>query len=162
MLLTIIMSAPNTQPRAEFSTVTEYLGWDHDRLDALLSEVRRMAGDGELERASATYAEFLAGLERHIRLEEDVLFPLFEQHTGMAMGPTEVMRREHRVIERALEAMREGLAGGRPAGFEEGHDLLQRALPDHNTKEEHVLYPMIDRLLDDRARLALVARLEHS
>jgi iron-sulfur cluster repair protein YtfE (RIC family) len=140
-----------------FDTVSAYLGWDHDRLDALLADVTRMVDDGELERAEYSYGDFQQGLERHIRIEEDVLFPVFEQKTGMTHGPTEVMRREHQIIKEAMQLMREGLAAGKGAAFHEGRELLEEALPSHNHKEEHVLYPTIDRLLAAADRTALVA-----
>ncbi len=150
-----------TAPAANraFTGVNEYLSWDHHRLDAILADVTRMVDDGELERAEHTYLEFHEGLQRHIRLEEEILFPVFEQKTGLVRGPTEVMRQEHRTIKEAMEIMREGLAAAKGGAFHEGRQLLEEALPSHNHKEEHVLYPTIDRLLDPIGRSELVARL---
>src|SRR5688572_31747251 len=102
-----------------FTGVNDYLSWDHRRLDAILADVTRMVDDGELERAEHTYLEFDAGLRRHIRLEEEILFPIFEQRTGMR-DPTEVMRREHRAIQEAMGIMREGLASGKGGAYHEG------------------------------------------
>ena len=48
-------------------------------------------------------AEFTCGLSRHINVEEGVLFPTFEQMTGMTTGPTTVMRSEHVEIRRLME-----------------------------------------------------------
>ena len=49
---------------------------------------------------------FKGGLERHIRWEEDLLLPLWEDKTGMSDGgATFVMRREHRQIEEHLQAI---------------------------------------------------------
>jgi iron-sulfur cluster repair protein YtfE (RIC family) len=125
----------------------------------MLADVTRMVDDGELERAEHTYSEFQKGLQRHIRIEEEILFPLFEQRTGMVKGPTEVMRQEHRVIKEAMELMHEALACGKGASYHDGRELLEEALPSHNQKEEHVLYPTIDRLLAIDERATLVARL---
>lgn len=142
-----------------FETVTSYLGWDHDRLDAILVDVSRKVEAGQMEAARKAYAEFDQGLKRHIRLEEDLLFPLFEARTGVLGGPTAVMREEHREILRAIEIMRDGLEEAKAARFREGLRFFRETLPDHNAKEEHILYPATDRALSDVERAAFVARL---
>ncbi len=79
-------------------TISHYYAADHDRLDELFG---RFQSSKQSDRTVARhlFAEFKAGLERHIAWEEDLLFPLFEAHTGMhAAGPTAVMRDEHRQI----------------------------------------------------------------
>src|SRR5262245_9518428 len=81
-----------------FDSITRYLSWDHDRLDGLLGEVTRHVEDGHFVQASSIFSTFDQGLRRHIRLEEELLFPLFECRTGMRNGPTAVMRNEHRQI----------------------------------------------------------------
>jgi len=81
-------------------TVTEYLEHDHRRLDAVVPEVVQLVDSGALAKATARFAEFTCGLNRHIDAEEQVLFPAFEQMTGMATGPTVVMRAEHVEIRR--------------------------------------------------------------
>ena len=58
-----------------------------------------MTSQAQLERA----------LERHIRLEEEIVFPLFEARSGIVDGPTAVMRDEHRCLRRALALMRAGI-----------------------------------------------------
>jgi hypothetical protein len=51
--------------------ITGYLAEDHDRLDALLA--RAVADPGAFD--AAAFAEFRAGLLRHIGIEEKVLLP---------------------------------------------------------------------------------------
>ncbi|HLA76195.1 MAG TPA: hemerythrin domain-containing protein [Vicinamibacteria bacterium] len=143
----------------KFDGVTSYLSWDHDRLDAILAEVCRRVEAGQLGEAEAGYREFLTGLRRHIRLEEELVFPLFEAKTGVTGGPTAVMRAEHLEIERALGMMQDGLSQKDANGFREGLQFLRSVLPDHNAKEEHVLYPTTDRVLSAEERSAFVERL---
>jgi len=152
-MLTIAASATT------FDTVTAYLSWDHDRLDAILKSARARVEAGEWAHAQAEYGDFDRGLHRHIRLEEEILFPLFEQRTG-SEGPTSVMRAEHKVIRAALGVMGDAV-GRRDAGaFREGVATLFSVLPDHNEKEEQVLYPTTDRVLPEGERAALAARLQ--
>lgn len=147
------------QAQTGFDSVTTYMSWDHDRLDAILRDVNLKVDAGRMAQARQAYREFEQGLARHIRIEEELLFPLFEVRTGVVAGPTAVMRAEHREIERALEIMREGLEKGDPSAFRDGLRFLREVLPDHNTKEEHVLYPTTDRVLSEAEREAFLARL---
>src|SRR5215471_19114316 len=49
-----------------FMTVTEYLQGDHRRLDAILADVEKLIGAGSFDEARKRFAEFNAGLSRHI------------------------------------------------------------------------------------------------
>jgi uncharacterized protein (DUF2249 family) len=140
--------------------VSRFLGQDHDRLDALLESARASVADGEIDAARASFGEFAAGLIHHIQMEENVLFPAFEEVTGFLGGPTVVMRSEHREIGRLLQAAKDALAASDRAGFEaEGAELVS-VLGRHNQKEEAILYPMTDRRLSDAEREDLVRALE--
>jgi len=142
--------------------VTEALAWDHDRLDGIEQEAFARLAAGDQAGARAAWSEFCVGLRRHIRFEEELLFPTFEARLGMppAAGPTAVMRAEHRQIEELIEAI-----GG--ALLEQAAALrlraeLHRVLGDHNLKEERMLYPATDQALDPEERDALVARIQAS
>ncbi len=124
---------------------------DHDRLDALFgtfqAEKRR-----DFTKAKAAFKEFKVGLQRHIVWEEEILFPLWEQKTGMVEGgPTAVMRMEHQQIHECLEAVHKKVQDLNPNSDGEERDLL-RLLEAHNLKEERVLYPGIDQVLDQTER----------
>jgi len=148
-----------TEAAATFDTVTDYLSSDHDRLDALLEAVRRFVEKGDWEQAQSMYAEFDRGLDRHIRMEEEILFPLFQARTGIA-GPTTVMREEHHLIRGVLALLSSAVLRKRADDFHAGRFALVSVLGPHNEKEERVLYPMTDRVLPGRERENLAARLE--
>lgn len=141
--------------------VNETLSWDHDRLDALEAAAFRARAAGDFPTAFDLYAQFALGLKRHIGFEEALLFPAFEEKTGMppTAGPTAVMRSEHREIERLLEEIAAGI-GDAAAPVETARALLHGALSDHNVKEEQVLYPTIDELLGAEEADALVRRVQ--
>jgi uncharacterized protein (DUF2249 family)/hemerythrin-like domain-containing protein len=125
-----------------------YLGWDHDRLEGLLSGYLEAFQTKRWEEAKRRFSEFETGLRRHIRMEEQVLFPAFEISTGMGeSGPTAVMRQEHRRIEHFLGEIGKAVSDpeGRAGDFEGLHRELIRLLGEHNAKEEHVIYPLTDR-----------------
>jgi iron-sulfur cluster repair protein YtfE (RIC family) len=138
---------------ATLQSIRAYFAEDHERLDGLFASFRKRKridyADAEL-----FFREFKFGLQRHIVWEEQILFPLFEQKTGMChAGPTEVMRQEHRLIGQRLEALHDKVRRQDPESDAEEQALLE-ALEVHNQKEEQVLYPALDRLLNDEEKQA--------
>ena len=144
----------------DFEGVSDYLSWDHARLKGLLEAVIDDVAAGRFAAALDRYTSYHEGLRRHIRIEEELVFPLFEARTGINSGPTEVMRSEHREIERGAAIMAEALEAADPDRFEEGQRFLDATLPQHNAKEQHILYPTTDRLLTDSERRSLTERLQ--
>ncbi len=141
--------------------INEALSWDHDRLDALEEAAFRKRAAGDLRSAEELYAEFAAGLKRHIGFEEELLFPAFEQRTGFppTAGPTAVMRAEHREIRELLDRIEAGIADA-AAPVEELRRRFHDVLGEHNFKEEEVLYAGTDELLGAEEADRLVARIQ--
>lgn len=124
--------------------ITELMEQDHDRLDGLFKEFQS-AKIGDCAKATQAFSEFKRGLQRHIIWEEEFLFPRFEEETGMSEGgPTAVMRLEHRHIKELLDGIHDRVATGNMDTGEYEQELANVLLV-HNTKEEAVLYPAIDR-----------------
>jgi iron-sulfur cluster repair protein YtfE (RIC family) len=140
-------------------TVQAPFAEDHDRLDGLLETYRRLKRT-DFPRAKAAFKEFKTGLQRHIVWEEQILFPRFEEKTCMReIGPTAVMRAEHRQIGAALEALHDKVRHQDPDSDAEETRLLD-LLAAHNEKEEHVLYPSLDRLLSPEEQVAVRKEME--
>jgi hemerythrin-like domain-containing protein len=66
---------------------------------------------------------------------------------------------EHRHIEHALERMATALEASDRGGFATAYADLLEVLGPHNEKEEHILYPMTDRALDETERQRLTQKL---
>jgi iron-sulfur cluster repair protein YtfE (RIC family) len=143
-----------------FETATAYLSWDHERLDRILDAAVSAVAEGRFAPARAAFKVFAVGLHRHIGLEESLMFPLFEARTGLVDGPVSAMREEHRVIQNAVATMREALHRSDAPAFADGLRFLHSMLAVHESKEEHVLYPITDALLTQAEARMLVARLE--
>jgi hemerythrin-like domain-containing protein len=143
-----------------FASVTEYLSWDHDRLDGLLEDAAKLAASGQFGDARRRFAELDDGLRRHIRLEEDVLFPVFERRGRMGSGPVHVMLMEHRAIEATMTRMKAALAEDAAGPFAEAREDLLAVLGPHNEKEERILYPTTDDSLSSDELGALVRQLQ--
>lgn len=134
-------------------SIKKYFEEDHDRLEGLFKNFQSLKRS-DFQKAKEFFKEFKNGLQRHIVWEEDILFPLFEQKTGMTMGPTEVMRMEHRQIRDHLEAIHKKVHDQDPESDQEEESLLS-VLSLHNQKEESILYPAIDQLADDADRASV-------
>lgn len=127
-------------------SITEFFEQDHDRLDALFQSFQTLKRH-DFAKAKEAFKEFKFGLQRHILWEEELLFPLWEEKTGMSEGgPTFVMRTEHRQIGEQLEAIHRKVAEQNPESDQEDAALL-KLLGLHNLKEERVLYPSIDQVV---------------
>lgn len=148
------------QIQKEAQLVMNYFAADHDRLDVLFSEFMRLKRE-DFPKAKLYFKDFLRGLKRHIVWEEDVLFPLFESKTGMTgSGPTSVMRQEHRLIGEALEQLHGKVRSADPDCDAEAGQLTG-LLGEHNSKEENVLYPMLDRLIQAQEAAAAFHAMEN-
>ena len=147
--------------RGSLRRVSGALGWDHERLARLEvgAFVARSAGDTDT--ALAWYESFSSGLRRHIAIEEQFLFPVFEERSGMGpgTGPTEVMRSEHREIVRLLGEILRTI--GDPAKLpDEKRAAFHEILEEHHLKEEGMLYPAMDEVLTPEEGDALVSRIQ--
>jgi hemerythrin superfamily protein len=135
--------------------VSAYFETDHDRLDLLFKHFQKTKRVN-FQEAKPFFRNFLRGLKRHIIWEEEILFPVFERKSGppSGVGPTEVMRREHRAIQEALELIHAKVRQADPESDDLERSLLE-ILAAHNQKEEQVLYPAIDSLVseDELARI---------
>ena len=137
----------------------DYMGKDHDRLDNLFKQYQ--ASKSNPEKAKIFFKEFKIGLQRHIVWEEQILFPLFEENTGMKeSGPTAVMRMEHLQIGETLEKIHEKVRN-LDTSTENLENYLLSILRPHNDKEEGILYPWIDESINDEKRKAAFEQMKN-
>lgn len=138
----------------EQRTITAFYEGDHDRLDELFKTFQTVKGS-DFPKAQEAFKEFKIGLQRHIVWEEELLFPIWEEKTGMVEdGPTPVMRFEHDQIKQLLDAIHQKVETQNLSTEQEEQALLN-LLSSHNRKEERALYPAIDNVVspDECARV---------
>jgi hemerythrin-like domain-containing protein len=148
-----------TQANEGPSSVVAALSRDHHRVEEILAEADRTVGDREWERAGDALREFRQELEHHMRIEEDILFPLYEARAWRLARATSVMRHEHVGLLAALDAMAEAIDRADGGGYRAGRARVQAILPAHHLKEEQVLYAAIDQVLTEAERQDVVQRL---
>lgn len=139
--------------------VSAYFEADHARLDAVFKQFQQVK-ESSVAESKPYFRIFNNGLKRHIVWEEDLLFPAYENHTGVRdSGPTEVMRQEHRQIGATLEAIHDKIRRGQSDTQVEEARLLE-ILGDHNRKEEKILYPAINASLGEEEVASLFVAME--
>lgn len=138
------MSKPN-------QGLSEFFTQDHRECDEVWAEVEAAVSGKDPAKSAAAWEKFAGMMRRHFGWEEEVLFPAFEEATGMhGVGPTAVMRHEH-IQMRALLDQMQGAAAARSfdALLNDGDTLLM-IIQQHNAKEEGMLYPMAENALADQ------------
>ena len=148
---------PMTPMNSQEPSVRDAFTRDHGRLQRSLDELRR-ARSIDPAHALTLFRTFRQDLEQHMHREEKVLFATIERRMGRG-GPTAVMHADHRRILRALDRLERRLATGDSRCEEEEASLIE-ILEAHEFKEERILYPIVDRLLDAAERRRLLADLE--
>ncbi|MEE3122516.1 MAG: hemerythrin domain-containing protein [SAR324 cluster bacterium] len=128
-------------------TLLEFMQIHHGQCDQLYADGENSLLDEQMEEGVGQITTFLSEMERHFLMEETVLFPTFEDISGMRQGPTQVMRMEHQQIRNLLARMSDAVTRmDRDEILEVGETLLI-LMQQHNMKEEGILYPMVDQHL---------------
>ncbi len=161
------MSAPPTSPyAAPAARPTSVLVAEHRVIERVLGALDRMAArardEGALDVADAhDVVHFLREFADrcHHGKEEARLFPAMESR-GLPhdAGPTAVMRAEHEEGRAYVRAMAASITGPAPhvAGFARAGAGFVHLLRDHIAKEDQVLFPMADGMLDDAEQARLL------
>jgi hemerythrin-like domain-containing protein len=131
--------------------ISQYMQQNHRDCDELFVQVEASASDGNWADAALHFDSFNTMLERHLNMEEQVLFPAFETETGHTGGPTTVMRMEHEQIRGLISELKSCLESEGSQRFLGLTESLMMLIQQHNMKEEQMLYPMTDQALSDSA-----------
>ena len=128
-------------------TILDFLGTDHQACDELFAAAEAAAAQRNWDSARDLFDRFRMVMDRHLAMEEQVLFPAFEAKTGNSMGPTGIMRMEHGQMRALMNDMEAAIAAGDDASYLGLSETLNMLMQQHNLKEESMLYPMSDRVL---------------
>lgn len=114
----------------------------HLECDDQLNRVEAALHKEDWASAGRNFRLFDEQLEHHFHLEEERLFPAFEQATGMTNGPTVVMRGEHAEIRALRDQAASEIEAQALQSALSTLDTLNVLIQQHNVKEENILYPM--------------------
>jgi hypothetical protein len=139
----------------------ELLSQDHERVCTLLDLVCGAFAAGCAEEGRKSFAHFSSELERHLRLEEDLVFRELERlHSSAGERPTLSLWLEHGEIRELLENAWYHLKTG-----QDGLPVLEtlrRRLNEHRLHEQSVIRAALLGLKDQAAVRRLLQCLEFS
>ncbi|MCP4494586.1 MAG: hemerythrin domain-containing protein [Gammaproteobacteria bacterium] len=131
------------------TTVTEFFTKQHRECDAILEQMEQALNTHDWGLATQKYDAMQQDIFEHLANEEDSLFPMFEEKSGMRGGPVSVMLGEHIEIKALVERIGHAITA---QDLDEALDTMETLfmfLQQHNVKEEQMLYPMTDEALQD-------------
>jgi DUF438 domain-containing protein len=126
----------------ESGTLAEH----HRRCDALFAAARAAAAAGRPLLLAARVAELREAVLGHFRYEEEHIFPLYEQQSGLE-GATEWLRAQHDDMRGTLWMLGTASAETELQRYQADLAELQEAFDAHAADEESRMYPLFERLL---------------
>ena len=125
-------------------TISTFLTKDHRACDEEFANMENKVNDENWEEANLALNKFIEDLLHHFDMEEKVMFPSFEDKTGMTQGPTAMMRMEHEQMRGLLEDLKTDIRETNKNHFFGVSESLMMLMQQHNMKEEQMLYAMAD------------------
>ncbi len=129
------------------ATIHEYLGNDHDHCDKMFVNSENSVSQEAWADAYVAWRTFHNALEKHFTREEKVLFVAIKAAGDGCDGPVNVMRLEHRHIRDMVIDLDHAISRRDRIGYLNMSDTLLVLMQQHNAKEENILYPLCDRVL---------------
>jgi len=130
------------------TSIVEFMTQDHRHCDDGYAAAEEKVAAGQWDEAAKSWTSYCEALETHLDREESILFPAFEAQTGNTQGPTAVMRMEHEQMRSIVSEMNGAMTARDADTFLGLAETLMILTQQHNMKEEQVLYPMSDQMLN--------------
>lgn len=149
-------------PPSSFLSLLETHEWLDEHF--LLHQEALLAGD--LSRALELLEKVEEGQREHIRVEEEVLLPVYVRAERISGGDPQFYVNEHRKMLAILDGFKQTLPRLVEQGpenarreivklFDRGY-WFKRLLEHHDKREENILYPALDRVTDEEEREKLL------
>jgi len=127
------------------SVIKEYMSADHRACDESFANMENAVHDENWSEAKKLFESFASDLLYHFDMEEKVMFPAFEARSGSAhCNPTPVMLMEHEQMKKLVQDMRADIDSKNKEHFFGLSETLMMTMQQHNMKEEQMMYPMVD------------------
>ena len=124
------------------TSIPEFMAGKQREGDGFFIAGENAVADNNWSLAKQTFSQFSEELELHLQAEETILFPEFEQATGITQGPTQVMRGEHQQMRALVADLLQALGTDDKEAYIGASETLMVLMQQHNMKEEMMLYPM--------------------
>ncbi|MEJ2376451.1 MAG: hemerythrin domain-containing protein [Pseudolabrys sp.] len=112
---------------------------DHRRLEQALETSVAHVRAGRWDAAADAFGTFRRGIERHMAVEEEVLFPAVEE--GAETPLTAILRKGHRDLSVFFDELGDAVDARDAVEYDRIADSMRALLDRHDEKEEAELYP---------------------
>lgn len=125
-------------------TINEFMTTDHRACDDQFAQLENIVDSGNFDGGKVMFDEFEAHMLKHFKMEEEVMFPAFNDCEGGGCNPTGVMIMEHDQMKALFKQMREAVNSSDKNRFLGLCENLLFVMQQHNMKEEQIMYNMVD------------------
>lgn len=132
-----------------------WLVHDHRKYETALHECDLAAGAGEWKEAVRLFFEFADDFKLHMRIEDEVLYPMFIETVAGSRPDIDSLSEDHDAIARLLNDLAYIIKQRDYDHFEESLAPLYRAILEHDAYEEEVFSQLSDDALLKRRDEAL-------
>jgi len=119
--------------------IGEAFAQDHRRLEQALEASVAHVNAARWDAAADAFATFRRGIEHHMQVEEEVLFPAVEQ--GAETPLTAILRKGHRDLRVFFDELDDALEARDAEEYVRIAASMRALLDRHDEKEEAELYP---------------------
>ena len=138
------------------SVIAQYMTQDHRACDESFANMENAVNDDKWDEASKLFNSFASDLLYHFDMEEEVMFPAFEARSASAhCNPTPVMLMEHEQMKKLIQDMRADIDSKNKEHFFGLSETLMMTMQQHNMKEEQMMYPMVDDVMESENNMLL-------
>lgn len=121
---------------------------DHRNCDEDFTAMENLVSENNFSEAINVFKAWKKLMERHLKIEEEILFPKTEEKLGGRIGPISVMLMEHEQMKIIFNQMQNAIEEKNKNKFLGLSDSCMMLIQQHNMKEEQILYPIIDQALN--------------
>jgi hemerythrin-like domain-containing protein len=134
---------------------------DHRRIEELLEQCERLAGNGDRHELGVLLGQLLAAIRHHIDQEESILYTIFRERARRAevdLAPLDRAVEQHRLIDRLTSELTD--AGSDDTTLKAKLTVLAEQVHTHLDEESAHVLTAIEDLIDDDTLIELGHRME--
>jgi len=135
-------------------TINQFMTADHRDCDEQFAELENIVDQANFEGAKAMFEEFHTHMLKHFDMEEQVMFPQYQNCEGGHCDPTPVMLMEHNQMRAIFTQMNDAINENDKEKFLGQSEALLFTMQQHNMKEEQMMYNMADQALNSEDIIA--------
>jgi len=129
-------------------TINQFMTTDHRECDEQFAQLENIVDQGNFDGAKAMFDEFQAHMLKHFDMEEQVMFPQYQNCEGGHCDPTPVMLMEHNQMRAIFTQMANAINENDKEKFLGQSEALLFTMQQHNMKEEQMMYNFADQALN--------------